>query len=89
MIEANEIGERPATVRLVVRSSGRFYAMPAASAGPAAERRDAAQRHVDDPTSRWSRSRAHALTLAHNLERKCPSSHGVAELTLKKKDSLT
>ena len=41
-----------------------------------------AMQHVTNPESRYSTNRARALLLAHNIQRKKPSSRGVWEVFL-------
>lgn len=41
-----------------------------------------ARRHITNPESRWVRRRSHALLIAHNMQNRDPTEHGVREMFL-------
>ena len=67
---------------VVIRSKGRWYVVPNCNADTEWSE-EFARCHVNDESSRFTKSRATALIRAHNLQRVQKTEYGVRELYLK------
>jgi len=74
----------PLRAMLVVHFAHRHYVLRCPGDGPDADAsyEDLAARHIVSPDARWSKTRADALVLAHNIDNAVRSAHGVREVFL-------